>query len=83
MAAPEVIEKVPEEIEKELQELREKVSKKDNTAVVKYSLYFNALVENFKELLKTLPEIKASDEAVYDKYKNATLTLINKMSEKL
>lgn len=83
VASPEVIEKVPEEIEKELQDLREKVNKKDNTAAVKYSFYFNSLVENFKELLKTLPEIKASDEEMYNKYKNATLTLINKMSEKL
>ncbi|MDP4147102.1 MAG: DUF3102 domain-containing protein [Bacillota bacterium] len=78
-----IVEKVPEEIEKELQELRAKVNEKDNTAVVKYSIVFNTLVENFKELLGTLPEIKSSDEATYLKYKNATMALINKMSEKL
>ncbi|MDP4144140.1 MAG: DUF3102 domain-containing protein [Bacillota bacterium] len=75
----EIIEKIPEEIEKELQELREKASKKDNPAVIKYSVIFNGLVDNFKLLLATLDEIRKADEAAHEKYKNATIKLADKM----
>ncbi len=78
-----IIEKVPEEIEKELKELREyakKVTEADE-ATVKFSVYFNELVKSFDNLLKTLKEIKDPENQA--KYKNAVIKLIEKMSERL
>lgn len=78
-----VIEKVPEEIERELQELRKKVSQasSESKPIVKFSIYFQELVEGFKTILGTLEEIE--DEEEQSRYKNAVLGLLNKMSEGL
>lgn len=78
-----IIEKIPEEVEKELQELREKVDQasKNSKPVVKFSIYFDDLVKNFKNLLESLAEIP--DQETNDKYKNAVVKLINKMNENL
>ena len=82
--AVKVVEKVPEEIERELQELRTKVTKQSGSqATVKYSLYFEELVKNFKSLLGSLAEIETTDPEEYQKYKNAVAGLISKMSERL
>jgi hypothetical protein len=82
-AEPVVIEKIPEEVEKELQELREKVSQtsSSNEPTIKFSIYFQELVKGFKELLGTLSEIE--DTETHEKYKNAVSGLINKMLDKL
>lgn len=83
VASPEVIEKVPEEVEKELQDLREKVkqSSTNKEPVVKFSIYFEELVNTFKALLGTLSEIQ--EDEVKEKYKKAVMGVIGKMSEKL
>lgn len=83
VASPEIIEKIPEEIEKELQDLREKVkqSSSNNEPVVKFSIYFEELVNTFKALLGTLSEIQ--EDEVKEKYKKAVMGVIGKMSEKL
>lgn len=78
-----VIEKIPEETQKELEDLREKVNKNSDEAVLKYSMYFDLLTENFSNLLSNLAEIKSKDEVIYNQYKKATLSLINKMEENL
>ena len=85
-AAP-VVEKVPEAIERELNELREKNKELEakgsqpiNTAPIKFKLHFDSLVKGFGELLTVLDEIDADDR---DKYKNAVLGLLGKMSERL
>ena len=83
-AAPVV---VPEAIERELSELRErnkeleaKGSQPINTAPIKFKLHFDSLVKGFGELLNVLDEIDADAR---DKYKNAVLGLLGKMSERL
>lgn len=85
-----VIEKVPEEIEKELAELREKAREleskagsQDNSAMLKYAVYFEELVKKFKDILGTLAEIKENDEGAHEKYTSALKGLINKMLERL
>lgn len=78
-----VIEKVPEDIEKELNELREKVRQQPNPAAIKFKVHFDDLVKNFQELLGALAEIKDIDEQAFDRYKNATAGLIGKMNERL
>lgn len=82
-----VVEKIPEDVERELAELREKVKagqqKTASAAIVKYGVCFDQLVAGFKNLLGALAEIQASDPAEHDKYKNAVTSLIGKMSERL
>jgi hypothetical protein len=78
---PAVIEKVPEAIEQELVDLRQRVGQQTDKAVIKFTVSFESLVKGFSDLLGTLPEIK--DPADREKYKKATLGLINKMTEKL
>lgn len=54
-----------------------------NTAIVKYEIIFDHLVKDFKSLLDTLPEMKESNSEEYEKYKGATLKLLDKMKESL
>jgi uncharacterized phage infection (PIP) family protein YhgE len=76
-----VVEKVPEAIEAELQELRKRVGPQADKAVIKFSVCFETLVKGFGDLLGTLSDIKGP--AAQEKYKKATLGLINKMAERL
>lgn len=78
--AAEVIEKIPEEVEQELAQLRKQ---NKSAAVVKYSLYFNNLVKGFQNLLGSLVDINETDPDEYEKYQHATLELISKMSARL
>ncbi|SFH36493.1 Protein of unknown function [Desulfotomaculum arcticum] len=81
--AVEVIEKVPDEVQRELDELREKAKQNNNTAVLKYSVYFDSLVKGFQNLLSALTDIKESDPEAHGRYKKATLGLIEKMTERI
>ena len=73
------VEKIPEDVEKELAELR----KKQNPAIPKFAVQFESLVNNFKSLLGILAEIKETDTGEYGRYRNAVSGLIEKMSERL
>ncbi|WP_018305438.1 DUF3102 domain-containing protein [Desulfitobacterium hafniense] len=84
-----VAEKIPEDVEKELMELRAKTKSYENAAKegtqsekakLKFSAYFETLVKGFQDILNTLSEI---DEEEQTKYKGAVSTLIEKMSEKV
>lgn len=84
---PETIEKVPEEFERELNELREKnkelearVSQPIVTAPIRFKLHFDTLVKGFGDLLRILEEIDVEE---HGKYKNAVKGLLGKMSERL
>jgi DNA repair exonuclease SbcCD ATPase subunit len=79
---PEIIEKVPEDVEKELAELRGKVASQSNDkAVSKFQFVFEGLVSEFKELLSVLNQIE--DPGVKEKYKVAVKGLIGKMEERI
>jgi chromosome segregation ATPase len=82
-AEPQVIEKIPDEVVQELQELRQKVNQPSGSdkSVVKFSLQFDGLVKGFKDLLGTLEEIQNTETK--EKYKTAVKGLINKMAERL
>lgn len=82
-AEPEIIEKIPEEVEKELQEFRGKVKQSGapDVSMVKFKVQFDELIKLFKELLETI-EILPGDE-IREKYKAAAKGLINKMLEKI
>lgn len=86
---PTVVEKIPEEVERELAELRQKAQElesqapRESPAVHKYAVYFEALVSGFKSLLGALAEIQEADPATHEKYRGAVVALIGKMSERL
>lgn len=87
VTATTIVREVPEEIERELQELRERTKELEakgsqpiDTATIRFKLHFDALVKGFGDLLGTLNEI---DSEAQGKYKNAVAGLIGKMSERL
>lgn len=80
---PAVVEKIPEEVERELAELRKKAAQPDSAATVKFRLQFDQLVVGFRDLLATLAEIQTADPETHTKYKGAVLGLIGKMSKTL
>ncbi|MBO8164685.1 MAG: DUF3102 domain-containing protein [Brevibacillus sp.] len=80
---PAVVEKIPEEVERELAELRKRAALPGNAATVKFRLQFDQLVAGFRDLLGTLNEIQATDAETYEKYRGAVRGLIGKMAENL
>lgn len=86
---PTVIKEVPEEIEQELNELREKNKSLEEQAsrqspeILKFAVYFDSIKSGFQGLLGSLAEIKEVDMETYGKYKNAVNGLLGKMAEKL
>lgn len=80
--AAQIVEKVPEEIENELDELRKKVENNASSeAEVKFKYQFETLVENFKVLLESLNDVENPDTV--GKYKAAIKGLIDKMTSAL
>jgi len=85
---PVVIEKIPEEIELELAELRGKleaikIQPASNPAILKYSIHFESVVNGFKNLLGALAEIAETDTEAHEKYKHTVSGLLGKMTERL
>lgn len=87
VTAAEVIEKIPEEVGRELAELRAKNKELEakgvqpiNTATIRFGLQFDSLVKGFGDILRVLGEIDGEE---HQKYKNVVRGLIGKMSEKL
>ena len=78
-----IIEKVPEEIERELQELRSKAGQNNTQPVIKFKIYFEALQKTFRDELEVMAEIKEDYPETYEKCKNAISDLISKMAERL
>lgn len=78
-AAP-VVEKVPEEVERELQELRKS---KKSAVVTRFSVYFDELVKGFNNLLEALGEMQQEDPEVHERYRKAVTALIDKMAARL
>ncbi len=74
----EVIEKIPDKVEDELNVLREKVSISDKTS--KFKVNFDMIVQSFNILFETIEELP---EELRGKYRNATKTLISKMDERI
>ena len=84
---PVVIEKIPDAVEQELAELRKLKQAAGeaavNPAVLKFGVHFEVLVAGFQSLLGDLAEIKDAAPEKHDKYKNAVVGLIGKMTENL
>jgi len=79
---PATVEVIPEETQKELEDLRAKIGQsKAEEATIKFTLCFKSLVNGFDALLGTLGEIE--DTETQQKYKGAVTGLLGKMSERL
>ena len=82
-AEPVVIEKIPEEVQRELEELRSKTSQNTTQPVIKFKIYFEELQNVFRNELEVMDEIKKEYPETYEKCKSAIANLISKMSERL
>ncbi|MGG0888944.1 DUF3102 domain-containing protein [Cytobacillus horneckiae] len=79
---PAVVEKVPDEIQKELEILRKQaLIKMNDDNIAKFKYCFDSLVKGFDDVLVTLSDIK--DQESSDKLKNAVKSLLDKMQEEL
>ena len=81
-----VIEKVPEEVQQELDALREKVKNGDQKAAaqLKFRIIFDVIVKDIGDILAALEDIKkTAPPKEYEKYENAVLGLAEKMVEKV
>lgn len=75
------VEVMPPEAEKELNELRERLSGAVDPSELEFKVHFDGLVGGFQKVLKSLGEIHDID--VKKKYRNAVSKLIAKMEESL
>jgi chromosome segregation ATPase len=81
---PAAVEKIPEEVEQELRELRELAAKQSKSqTIVRYKVLFEDLSRLFKELNTALGQIRESEPDEYEKYRAATLAAIGKLTERL
>lgn len=80
---PAIIEVVPDNVTRELEELRAKLTQGDSPIVAKFSVQFNTLTTSFSELLKTLEEMKSIDIDSHEKYAGAVSKLISTMTSKV
>lgn len=80
---PAVVEKIPEEIERELAKLRKMAAQPGNETLVKFKVQFEGLGAGFRDLLASLAKIQSSDPETHERYKGAVIGLIGKMSETL
>lgn len=77
-----LVEKVPEEIQQELETLRKQVSLKTNDEnIAKFKFHFESLVRGFDEILITLTGIDEQESS--DKLRKAVKGLLVKMQEEL
>jgi len=75
------VEVVPPEIEEELRLLRQQVSEKGDSSILKFRVRFESLVTEFRNTLEALDGI--SEETEKEKYKQAMVGLIDKMQQRL
>lgn len=76
-----IIEKIPELVEKELLELRNK--SKQSVGIIKYTVCFDSLVKDFENLLGALDEIKETDIQEHERYKKTVAVLIEEITKSL
>ena len=80
-----VIEKVLEEVQQELDALREKQKNGDQKAAaqLKFRITFDVLVKDFDNFLGALGEIKKAAPREYQKYEDAVIQLLDEMAKRV
>lgn len=80
----EIVERVPESVEKELEELRSQVAKsQNNIAAIKFAQRFEQLAGDLQQLLGELVAVKESDSALHEKYAGAVRKLFGNVEQQL
>jgi len=74
---------IPEEVQKELEELRMKAASSDSPLMVKYKLQFGEIKNAIDDLMNTLDEVEAADEGEGKKCRGALKGLFEKYKEKV
>lgn len=89
-ATPTVVERTPDDVLQLVEDLRQqkqtlesKLAQSSNPAMAKYRAYFEATSDNFGKLLGALAEIREHDKDAYEKYRLATVKMIDTMNLKL
>ena len=78
------VEKIPEDVERELAELRAKAKQAGQPEVLlRFKVRFDAVVGGFDTLLTTLEEIKTVEPDTYEKYHRVVVGLLDRMQESL
>lgn len=80
---PAVVEKVPDEIQRELEELRKQVKTQNNKPLMQFSYCFETIVNRFQELINILEDVKEMNHEEHDKYKGAVNGLLEQMKKSL
>lgn len=75
--------KIPDEVEKELAELRRKVNENEKEALVAFKYCFDSLVKGFNDLLNTLEQVKDSEPSKHQKFQSVVIGLIEEMRKNL
>lgn len=81
VSATEIVENIPDDVAKELEQLRAKAGQSE--ALAKFRVQFDTLTKGFNDILGTLDEIKGQSYEDYKKYQGAIVKLIDRMLEVL
>lgn len=79
----EPIEKIPEEIRKELEDYRHESNKNTSQPVIRFKIYFEELNNILKNELEAMAEIKKEYPGIYEKFKRNLVNLINSIPGQL
>lgn len=77
---PAIIEVIPEDTTRELNELREKLTQDGGPLAMKFKIYFESLTEDFKKLLNVLEDMRMVEPEMHLKYSAAVGNLISTMT---
>ena len=78
-----IIEKVPIEAQKELEDYRKKSNQNTSQPVIRFKIYFEELNNILKNELEAMAEIKKEYPGIYEKFKRNLLNLINSIPGQL
>ena len=77
------IERIPEEILKELEDYRRNSNKNTSQPVIRFKIYHEELHNILKNELEAMAEIKKEYPGIYEKFKRNLLNLINSIEGQL
>lgn len=78
-----VIERIPDEILKELEDYRSKSNQNTSQPVIRFKIYLEELQNVLRNELEVMAEIKKEYPEVYEKFKRNLLNLINSIPGQL
>lgn len=78
-----VIERIPEEILKELEDYRHDSNKNTSQPVIRFKIYLGEIENLLKNELEVMAEIKEEYPGIYEKFKRNLLNLINSIPGQL